>query len=538
MCVISKSCLVVLVVYINSANSLQTKEDLHNVKQVNSLSYKDSNHRFRRSDKWYWWPSFFEHENATLTTQAPINEISETATTTTTTPPIYTSTTDDTTTTIPSSSTERPSRTTFFAATESPNLSPNHLKQHKHRHHHGRNHTNSSSHNINNTRNNNNNNNDDQTHDTHHPNNENTETPYPDTTEEPDVASDTCPTCHKQGVTEDEVKQLRAEMVEDLMMRKLRIDPGDLQYGDTKKEDKMAIPKLPRVIMEKMMKDNSEEEEDEDFYARDQQIVIPGKMNRDCISYNATGCYHFNLSGVKGHVATADLWIYKTKDRNDVHGQTIIVYDLETNSRQVWKKKGMLTTRESIFSKDEWIKLDVTDAAVTWSRRSYSRDVTLAIRCKHCITRHPRALFGAKLGYMPLLIINYADRGSSRRRRSTEDCDPRMECCKRRLDVTFHTVPTLRHIWAPSTLNVGYCYGYCEGITQLTFNHTIVKQQMRLNGNVGASLRTQLTPCCVPLAFERPVSISLLVPDADGTNSNSVIRTQLSNVAVKRCGCV
>ncbi|XP_012938305.1 uncharacterized protein LOC101849212 [Aplysia californica] len=341
--------------------------------------------------------------------------------------------------------------------------------------------------------------------------------------------SASCPNCPKAGVTEDDVRQLRLEMFQDLVMRKLRMTPADL-YEDVD-ESAEQIPLLPDTVLEQTLRDNSWEEPGDDFYAKDQKIVISGKMSQDCISMHATGCYDFRLAGnLRGKVASAQLWVYKTGDRNDANGQTLIMYELERNRRNVLKRRNIIV-REDTFLKEDWVTVDLTRVVRRWVERRRPQ-VKVAIRCKTCITRNPKALYGAKHGYTPLLMITYADNDERYRgKRSTDDeyCNPKTNCCKRPLVARFREI-NLHNIMYPRNLTVGYCFGSCNAINQFTFNHTMIKQRIRLGGHVDASMRIQLQPCCVPLQLKD----ALILTHSNGT----VTRRLLPRVIVERCGCV
>lgn len=337
-----------------------------------------------------------------------------------------------------------------------------------------------------------------------------------------------CPTCGNQGLTEDEVKELRLNMFTDLLMQKLRMSPQDLADGGRSAEKQ--IPKLPEEVFEQTFKDKGWEDVSDDFYARDEEVIITGvDMGRDCIKTDSTGCYSFDLptKAKNPGIASAHLWLYKARDRADVGGQTFIVYELG------FARSGLLQERSQIARKeletmDDWININVTRYVTSWIEKRTAKQM-LAIRCKTCLTRNYKALYGAKHGYKPILVIKYLKSNHDWRKKRSVSCDPRTECCKRPLIANFDAI-NMHNILQPKNVSVNFCYGYCDGIDQFTYNHTSIKQRMRWLHNVDTSMREQLKPCCVPLVLK---DIFIMVNE-----NGDLVRKILPKVIVEKCGCM
>ncbi|CAL1540854.1 unnamed protein product [Lymnaea stagnalis] len=343
----------------------------------------------------------------------------------------------------------------------------------------------------------------------------------------PDMENGDCPTCGNQGMTEDEVKELRLSMFTDLLLQKLRMSPEDL----TQRSEK-PIPKLPDEVFEQKFKDKRWDDVPEDFYARDEEVIITGEdMGRNCIKKDSTGCYSFDLQDkVKNTgIASAHLWFYKAKDRADVSGQTFIVYELGLARSGLLQEKSQIARKE-LQTMGDWVNINVTRYVTSWLEKRTANQM-LAVRCKTCATRNYKALYGAKHGYKPILVIKYLKGFYDVRKKRTETrtCNPQTECCKGNLTADFEAL-NMHNILQPKTLSVGYCYGYCDGIDQFTYNHTSIKQRIRWLHSTESSMREQLKPCCVPLILKDTFIMTY--------ENEKIVTKILPKVIVEKCGCM
>ncbi|RUS82762.1 hypothetical protein EGW08_009462 [Elysia chlorotica] len=334
-----------------------------------------------------------------------------------------------------------------------------------------------------------------------------------------------------KAMSEEEVKVIRTNMIAELLMHKLRLDPREVNTQRYNRSvDMMKLPMLPLAVLDETRERNSLLQEEDDFFARDQEAIVTGHdMGRDCIGMRSTGCYDFRFNGeVKGEVESAELWLYKTHDRRDVSEQTFIVYELERPRGSQLLRRRNLVVREDSLTKEGWVKLNMTRPVRRWLEKRRDGEM-LAIRCKTCGTHNYRAIFGTKHGYKPLLIIKYVDKYSMRVKRSEDDCNPATECCKRSLVINFNAID-LPTIFQPANLDIGYCYGYCDGVDRFTYNHTSIKQRVRWTQNVSEQTREQLKPCCVPLQLMDTFILTV--------ENSIIVRKVMPKVIVDRCGCV
>ncbi|XP_059159109.1 growth/differentiation factor 8-like [Physella acuta] len=348
--------------------------------------------------------------------------------------------------------------------------------------------------------------------------------------EEPEGEED-CPNCAPAKMTEDEVKELRLNMFAETLMQKLRWE--SMSTSDEVGAADETLLKLPEVVAEQTYKDNTWQEEKDEFYARDQEIILTGEdLAPNCIiaklSNQTTGCYKFNLKRkVKAGIASAQLWFFKTRDIRDNGLHHFLIYELEQT-----KSGRLLTTsqiaRNDTFVKESWVRIDISKAVQRWVHKRVDSSI-LAIRCKTCSSQTYKALYGAKHGYKPIIVIKYSNSGKSIREKRSASCDPRTECCKRPLVANFNAI-NIHNILQPRNMSVGFCYGYCDGVDQFTYNHTTIKQRIRWVHTTDASLREQLKPCCVPLVLKDSFILA--------TENGYIVRKILPKVIVEKCGCM
>ena len=99
-----------------------------------------------------------------------------------------------------------------------------------------------------------------------------------------DISSEPCKTCgstdesgRSRTMSEEEVKVIRKNMIAELLMQKLRLDPRELKsYWDNRSHDKMKLPMLPRAVLDETRERNSLLKEEDDFFARDQEAIVTG----------------------------------------------------------------------------------------------------------------------------------------------------------------------------------------------------------------------------------------------------------------------
>ena len=118
------------------------------------------------------------------------------------------------------------------------------------------------------------------------------------------------------------------------------------------------------------------------------------------------GCYQFGVTGkVKGGgrkdgsrgVRSARLWVYKMRDANDAHGQTLRVYELSKGKTRRLTQRS-LVARLDTHVQEGWVSFDVSRVVRGWQhRRTPASLQMLAIRCGTCHRTNYRSIFGVKV---------------------------------------------------------------------------------------------------------------------------------------------
>ncbi|KAH9523497.1 hypothetical protein Btru_040157 [Bulinus truncatus] len=334
-----------------------------------------------------------------------------------------------------------------------------------------------------------------------------------------------CPTCGSQGLSEEEVKELRMNMFADLLRQKLRMP----EVPDGEEAVTQKAPVLPTDLLKRIFRNDTPSDDAEGFYAIDDEIIIPGEdMSSMCDGLNMSGCYLFDLKNkFSSDIATAYLWFNRSHEKLGKWRQPhIFVYEIEVHSGTTLKRKIHLA-RNDLLNKNDWVTVNLTMSVRRWVGEGVKSKL-LAIKCKNCGTAHSDSDTDIQMDYKPVLEIKYFKTKPEQRRKKNANCDPRTECCKRPLDVNFNSI-NMHNIVLPNSLSVYFCYGYCDGVNQFTYNHTALKQRVRWTGNLDASMREQLKPCCVPLVLK---DAAIMVNE-----NNDVVTKILPKVIVERCGC-
>ena len=106
-----------------------------------------------------------------------------------------------------------------------------------------------------------------------------------------DGKSKPCATCGVNGgpgyetepgsMSEAEVKVIRTSMIAELLRKKLRLDARDLEnYNKNGSVDRMRLPMLPRAVLDETRERNSLLQEEDDFFARDEEAIVAGEDSK------------------------------------------------------------------------------------------------------------------------------------------------------------------------------------------------------------------------------------------------------------------
>ncbi|XP_050402964.1 inhibin beta B chain [Patella vulgata] len=256
-------------------------------------------------------------------------------------------------------------------------------------------------------------------------------------------------------------------------------------------------------------------------------------LSRHCSHRHATGCFHLDLHGkVKGHIASAKLWVFKNRDWNDKQQSfTISELDQGTSYNYTKLRPKNIVQRIETDVKSGWLQFNITTTIRKWLDKPHLNH-GFSIRCKTCHTKSHRVVFGSKEGYRPLLIIHFGNENRRRERRSI-DCTPgETLCCRQQFYIDFGAIEDFLQILQPKGLWANYCTGSCYDGTMAHYNHTTLMQTLRFRStSVNDSFAETLMPCCAPISY---ATKSLLVIDEHG----DIKYSEVPNISVHACGCI
>ncbi|XP_025111083.1 uncharacterized protein LOC112574306 [Pomacea canaliculata] len=331
-----------------------------------------------------------------------------------------------------------------------------------------------------------------------------------------------CPAC-QAGI--NEARTLRLQVLRDQLLDKLRMVP--------RFKSSPWRPKLPDQVFPDYLQ-HDESDVDSKYYARTTELIVLGRdLGRHRLRREGTGSYQFAVTGkVKGSVSSAELWVYKMADANDVHGQTLIITELDFRKGRHLQERSLVARLETKVQ-EGWVSFDVTRLVQRWEEAGQPAPMQLlAIRCKTCARTNYRAIFGAKSNFRPVLVMHLqSTEEHERKRRST--CDPEFDCCKFDLFVHFRDLG-IHEVLHPRTIKADYCYGSCDRPDLGHYHHSQLMQNYRWNNDrpINSTLRERVKPCCVPVVL-RQTSIMYYNNSLNTQINNGVV----PNILVDKCGC-
>lgn len=335
-----------------------------------------------------------------------------------------------------------------------------------------------------------------------------------------------CPGCEKLQAGVTKAKELRQMVLRDQLIDKLRLVQVFKQ--------RPWPPKLPDAVFPDAMQ-HDQPHYDDHYYAKPTELIIFGRdlPRRYRLRRAGTGSYQFGVTRkVQGRVTSAELWVYKMSDANDVHGQTLVITELHFSKRKRLRERSMVM-RTDTHVQEGWMRFDVTRLVQRWVKNKTPESLQmLAIRCKTCHRTSYRAIFGAKSNFRPVLVVHEQSARAVVRERRASQCDPSVTCCRFDLQLNFRDLG-IHEIFYPRTIKADYCYGTCDRPDAAHHNHTVLIQRHRFASfsHVNDTMRERLQPCCVPVVL-REASIMHYLNDGLDTQVSTV-----PNLLVDKCGC-
>ncbi|KAL7290101.1 growth/differentiation factor 8-like [Trichogramma pretiosum] len=377
-----------------------------------------------------------------------------------------------------------------------------------------------------------------------------TEPPTPSPSTSPsdcDHPGDGCARANRELEAIDDLTltDLRIEYVKQQILKKLRLDkPPDVSVN---------MSTLPKPLFNGDVLDLQPGElaepssPAESFYGKTNQIVlfpiessmkkrcrhstnhITGFSPAVCVSYNLPNDVHAQVT-----VKSAELWFYKTRDRNGNNNHTFVISELDH-----WDLGGSFekTTILAIFDFNDnegWTSIDVGFAVKKWAEKGLLTH-SLSIACSTCTNpEHGLAPVSLEARTKPFIVIQTEPAPQRNRPKRESNCQAdTKECCREELFISFEDIGWNDWILYPRGYHAYFCKGSCNTAFSLSISGSQYNDVIRrlLSKVKTFHRRNEIVPCCSPTQLS---PLQLLYVESN----NSIAHKTLPNMVVEACGCM
>ncbi|XP_037925991.1 growth/differentiation factor 8 [Hermetia illucens] len=351
-----------------------------------------------------------------------------------------------------------------------------------------------------------------------------------------DHTSIKCPKCSGNTnvrVSEDELTKLRIEYVKNQILEKLRLD----------EQPKITKRDLPRPVYEgaTIRGDVQSQSKDyDDYYARTSQKFIFLEQERtecDRVSHSPAICFQFKIDSdfEASDVSTAELWIYKNSNKNDLnYNQSFVVSELHLSDNNDTLPNVEPIAIQPIGTEAGWIKIDIAWATKQWFNNRFPSHI-IQISCPSCkMNINEGSLLSTANDFRPFILIDATNRRKHHRQKRYVDCSEGVtECCREKLFISFAEMGWDNWILQPRGYDAYFCRGTCSTLASVALTTSYYGSVLKklIFARQGRGERTlELIPCCSARKFS---SLQLLYLDS---NKTAILKT-LPNMVVEVCGC-
>lgn len=357
-------------------------------------------------------------------------------------------------------------------------------------------------------------------------------------------AYNSCISCIKENfmkeminVSETDLEKIRLQEVKRHILKKLRMSdrpqvtmqrsmlPEPLQGGEL------------QYLFNQFAEQPSNDEDD--YYGKTERVIVIAEHVDFPICTNhhdPAGCFHFKLTKdiMKRDISSAELWVYKLRDKRDNYNQTYIVSEYPTSNGTYtnYIQHNIVSIRDTSL-KNGWLKFDLTNTVRRWLWwKSRSSMLGLRISCKTCGMDIEEIPVSNDPGEKPFIVINFNTAEQHKRTKKNGVCEPNSpQCCKQPFYVNFTDIGWDDWIIAPEGYWANFCNGSCIDDRTSKYNHYVnIIQMLRNKSLLSSSWLRDLTPCCSP---KKLIAMSLLYT----TSAGNIIVNTLPNMIVESCGC-
>ncbi|XP_018322728.1 inhibin beta A chain [Agrilus planipennis] len=343
---------------------------------------------------------------------------------------------------------------------------------------------------------------------------------------------------HKYTITEEQLTAIRIEYIKNQILRKLRL----------KHKPSVSKAFLPKLVIESnsilpKVQDDSSNLYFDDFYGKTTQaVVFPYEDEAKCVRkvQYPSACLPFVLPKDvhASEVSTAELWVYKKADSEDIHNQTFIVSEIaHWDAKKSFQKTTPIYINQTTVT-EGWLTIDVTQIVKNWLDNKSSLTHAINVACKTCSKDVGDSPISFKLNDKPFVVIHthsQQKRTVHRRTKRHVNCYPGVtDCCRESLYISFADIGWDDWIISPSGYNAYFCKGSCNSATAKTLSasqHNSILQKVMYDPNRNSGNRLELTTCCAATQFQ---PLQLFYMD----NNKTITSKILSNMIVETCGCM
>lgn len=339
-----------------------------------------------------------------------------------------------------------------------------------------------------------------------------------------------------KGVSEEEIQKIRIDEIKTKILRKLRMAERPNQTMNKSMLPEPLQGELQYLFDEQAGQNNNAE--DHDYGITERVIFIAENVDYPiCLSnhHDPAGCFNFKFTKdvFNEELASAELWVYKLRDKRDIHNQTFIISEIPHASTHSHtnKRHNIVSIRETSV-KNGWIKFDLTITLRRWLLKSRTSTYGLRISCKTCAMDVEDVPISNDPGEKPFIVINFNTKEQHRRAKRSGLCESKSTmCCKESLYVNFTDIGWGDWILAPEGYYANFCRGSCVevGVSKISHYATVI-QRLQNKAQLSAAQLSQLSTCCTATKLS---PMSLLYTTVEG----AIAYNLLPNMVVDSCGC-
>ncbi len=261
------------------------------------------------------------------------------------------------------------------------------------------------------------------------------------------------------------------------------------------------------------------------------EVLASAEKENNCSGFGY--CFKFLLVKdiIGKQIKSVNLWLYLTAEEGNRSAfRRITVLLLTAGEGDIVRKE--LATK--VVSKREgWFHFELPRERNDWTQLVHRLQITNAAEDSSqetpLTTFPPISLASQRLPILSVAVDVNRKRKRLRRQNSNICQSGTDTCCLHRFQVRMSDV-LQGIVEQPPTMFANFCKGSCMHVINFETLHANVMRDRALI-ETDADLKKELTPCCVPVDYNEPLSI--LIRNQNNTFSTHIV----SSISAKSCGC-